>query len=87
MIVSSKKDIIFSYREKEKQKKHVVGLVPTMGALHDGHLSLVKEAKKCCDRVIVSIFINPLQFNQKSDYHSYPSNREEDISLLQKIRC
>lgn len=63
----------------------VVGVVPTMGALHDGHLSLVAAAKKTCDRVIVTIFVNPKQFNQTSDLDSYPRTEEEDARKLARF--
>ncbi len=68
----------------EKQKKNKISVVPTMGSLHEGHLALVKEAKKIADFVIVTIFVNKAQFNQKQDYDKYPRNLESDLSLLQK---
>ena len=58
-----------------------------MGALHAGHLSLVKLAQKDCDVVVSSIFINPTQFNDSSDLENYPSNIEEDILLLEEQSC
>ena len=62
-----------------------IGVVPTMGALHDGHLSLVEAAKKDCDRVIVTIFVNPMQFNNPDDLENYPRTEHEDARKLERF--
>ena len=67
-----------------KQKGRQIGLVPTMGFLHEGHLSLVRIARKKCDYLVVSIFVNPAQFGPKEDYQKYPRNLNRDLRLLRK---
>ncbi len=59
-----------------------VALVPTMGAIHDGHLALVKRAKAHCGRVVTSLFVNPLQFGPREDFHAYPRDEARDAKLL-----
>ena len=69
------------YIQPYKADKDTIGLVPTMGALHDGHLSLIKAAKEKCDRVVVSVFVNPIQFGPNEDYNKYPRTLEADYNL------
>jgi len=64
-----------------------IGFVPTMGALHNGHISLVKESNNQCDITIVSIYVNPTQFNNSSDLEHYPRTLEQDLLLLEKEKC
>ena len=71
--------------ERARQAGKTIGLVPTMGALHDGHLSLVREAKKNCDFVCVTLFVNPTQFAPGEDYSAYPRDEEKDKTLLQSV--
>ena len=63
-----------------------LGFVPTMGGLHQGHISLIKRSKKQCKKTIVSIFVNPTQFNNKRDYIKYPRNIKKDLSILKKLK-
>ncbi|MDA9975033.1 pantoate--beta-alanine ligase, partial [Candidatus Pelagibacter sp.] len=62
-----------------------LGFVPTMGSLHDGHKALIKKSKKNCKKTLVSIFVNPTQFNNKKDYKTYPKNLNKDLNYLKKL--
>jgi len=69
------------------REKYTIGFVPTMGALHKGHLSLIKNSNEKCDITICSIFINPTQFNNPSDLENYPKSLKKDLLLLKKTNC
>lgn len=68
----------------EARQKGSIGLVPTMGALHEGHLSLIQRARKENDTVVVSVFVNPTQFNNQTDLVTYPRTEEADVAMLEK---
>lgn len=70
-----------------RQARKTIGFVPTMGNLHQGHLNLVREARKICDVVVVSIFVNPIQFGPNEDFDSYPRTLEQDSNLLADVGC
>ena len=76
---------IFELNKAVKNYKNV-GFVPTMGGIHKGHVSLIKISQKNNKETIVSIFVNPTQFNQKKDFKNYPRNTRKDISILKKLK-
>ena len=80
-IIRQKKDLLnFINRVRN------ISFVPTMGGLHKGHISLIKKSKKYKGKNIVSIFVNPKQFNNKRDYLNYPSNLNKDLSILKSLK-
>ena len=81
--------IIFKSINKLNKKvnfKARTGFVPTMGSLHNGHISLINRSKKMCKKTLVSIFINPAQFNKLNDLKNYPRNLNKDIKILKKLK-
>ncbi|MDH6343539.1 pantoate--beta-alanine ligase [Parabacteroides sp. PFB2-12] len=75
------------YLEKERLQNKTIGLVPTMGALHPGHISLVDACRKENDVCVVSVFVNPTQFNDKRDLETYPRTLDADCALLEQAGC
>ena len=78
------------FKSKHKLKKEILNIknisfVPTMGGLHKGHLSLIKKSKEFKGKILVSIFVNPKQFNKKKDYISYPRNIKNDLKILKNL--
>ncbi len=87
MITFSKINETHDYLEGQKSNGKTIGFVPTMGALHDGHLELMRRAKKENDLLVVSIFVNPIQFNNPEDLNKYPRDLNKDSKLLLSVGC
>lgn len=89
MIVTRAIAAVRQHVRRWHQKGLSVGLVPTMGALHEGHLALIRRSKRICDRTIVSIFVNPTQFGPRDDFSSYPRNwrRDRQICANADVDC
>ncbi|TVR78938.1 MAG: pantoate--beta-alanine ligase [Chitinophagaceae bacterium] len=87
MQVIKKSDRLIEICRFYTNQKMTIGFVPTMGALHQGHLSLVQEAQKLSDIVVTSIFVNPAQFNNSDDLKNYPRTISNDLILLEKVGC
>lgn len=79
------------FKSKHKLQKEILNIknilfVPTMGGLHKGHISIIKKSKSYVGKCVVSIFINPKQFNKKKDFNSYPKNIKKDLNILKKLK-
>ena len=81
-IINRRRRMMSVARKLRREENRTIGLVPTMGSLHEGHLSLIHEARALCDVVVVSVFVNPVQFGPTEDFESYPRDLTRDSALL-----
>ena len=84
-MIFSENDELKQEIEHQKDNGKTIGLVPTMGALHQGHIDLINDAGEQCDVIVVSIFVNPTQFNDSSDLENYPREVEQDVEMINKL--
>lgn len=87
MILLKRATDLHKYLEVQREKGAKIGFIPTMGALHEGHISLIEKARQSTDLTICSIFVNPTQFNDPEDYKKYPKTIEKDMAALEKGGC
>lgn len=85
MLIFESVNALQQYLQENSNKS--IGFVPTMGALHNGHLSLIAASQQKCELTVCSIFVNPTQFNKKEDLEKYPRNVEQDLKLLKQKKC
>ncbi len=85
MLLANKIENVKENIKNWKKEGLTIGLVPTMGALHKGHMSLIKKAKETADKVVVSIFVNPIQFGPNEDFEKYPRTLESDVNICQSL--
>jgi len=87
MIIFKKEVDVHAFLLNKKQEKQTIGFVPTMGALHEGHISLIHKSKSINTLTVCSIFVNPTQFNNPQDFEKYPITIDEDILMLEDAGC
>ena len=87
MFIVKKRSLLEKQLAPYRRKELSIGFVPTMGALHEGHLSLIKASKESCDMTLCSVFVNPTQFNEQRDLEKYPRTPEKDAALLVEVGC
>lgn len=87
MILFKKATDLHNHLDSQRKEGKKIGFIPTMGALHKGHISLIREARKANPVTITSIFVNPTQFNDPADYQKYPVTLEADIRMLEEAGC
>ena len=85
MLLANKIENVKENIKNWKKEGLTIGLVPTMGALHKGHMSLIKKAKETADKIVVSIFVNPIQFGPNEDFEKYPRTLESDVNICQSL--
>ncbi|MBQ0106058.1 MAG: 4-phosphopantoate--beta-alanine ligase, partial [Armatimonadetes bacterium] len=84
MLVKNNIEEIQAYMSEIKKQGKTIGIVPTMGALHNGHISLIKKAKEKCGFIFVSVFVNPIQFGAGEDFDKYPRTLQADLDKCQE---